>query len=274
MLKKISLGLILLATPSLAVEYQSPRTLGLGGAGRGGPLLNDSIYLNPSYASFTPTYSLTGGYLWFDKGRNYNLSVEDSRTEMFQAGMGYTKREQNSTLNLGASKTLISNLGIGVGAKYVIDNDTGSKTMNFSLSSSYIATPWAYVSVVVDNVLESADTQARNLYRTVYLGTKFLPLDKVTLYVDPLYSPNYKLGPKAGVAAGAEITVMSDFLLRLGRFQHGEISHLNTRGIGNGIGLGYLGPKVRFDYSFTRINSADGGYGLSTSNSLETTVFF
>ena len=257
-----------------AVEYQSPRTLALGGAGRGGPLLNDSIYLNPSYASFTPTYSLTGGYLWFNQGRNYNFSVEDSRTELFQAGLGYTKREQNSTINLGASKTLMSHWGVGLGAKYIIDNDSGKKTSNFSLSTSYIAAPWAYVSLIADNLISSRDSTSRNLNRTFYAGIKVLPMERVSVFADPLYSPEYKAGAKAGFALGTEITVMSDFLLRLGRFQQGEISHLNTRGCGSGIGLGYLGPKIRFDYAFTRISSTDAGYGASTSNSIETTIFF
>src|ERR1035437_8251713 len=108
-----------------AVEYQSPRTLGLGGAGRATPLLNDAIYLNPSYASFAPVYSLASGYTSIRPGgRNYNLSIQDSRTELFQAGVGFTKREGDSAVNIGASKLVVERLGFGLGSKFIINDQT------------------------------------------------------------------------------------------------------------------------------------------------------
>src|SRR4051812_23643954 len=68
-----------------ASDFHSPRTAALGGAGHAGPLLNDGVYLNPSFASFLPSYSVSGNLLLFHgpdgpngdpsyHGRNYNVS--------------------------------------------------------------------------------------------------------------------------------------------------------------------------------------------------------
>jgi hypothetical protein len=265
---------LLFSSQVFAIEYQSPRTLALGGAGRGGPLLNDSIYLNPSYASFTPIYSMSGGYTWFNSGRNYNVSVQDSRTEMLQAGVGYTRREQNSAFNLGVSKQVIAQLGFGLASKFIVDDHSNKLTSDFMFSSAYIATQFLYSAIIVDNLLQTADGKARNLYRTFYLGLKLIPTKEVEFYIDPLYSPDYPGGKKLGISAGVELGLLSDFYFRAGRFVDAEISYLNTRGEGWGIGAGWIGPKINFDYAIHRVTSDHLGHGLTTAHSLTTTIFF
>jgi len=273
--------LTLLATISLnanAVEYQSPRVLSLGGSGRGAPFLNDSIYLNPSFGSFQPIYALAGGYNWFSnasgKGRNYNASIQDSRTELFQAGVGYTKREQSSAINIGASKQVIAKLGVGLGSKTIIDNTTSNMTTDFLFSTSFLAGHWIYASFIVDNLLDKDSGHARNLYRTFYLGVKLIPIEQIQFYLDPLYSPTSNAGTKAGSSAGVEISMLADFFLRAGRFQDGEIAYLNSRGEGYGVGVGYVGPKFHFDYAYNKVNTSHSGASPTTSNSVEMTVFF
>ena len=259
--------------PVFAVEYQSPRTLALGGSGRAAPLLNDAIYLNPSYASFTPVYAVSGGYEWFNGGHNYNASVQDSLTELFQGGVGYTRREQNSALNFGASKQVIRRLGIGIGAKIIFDNNTGKTTNNYSFSTSFIATEWMYSSLVVDNVLEYQGDRDRNLYRTIFIPFKFRPTKSIELFVDPLYSPSYTAGPKAGVSLAVEFALMADFYFRMGKFINGEVTYLNTRGDGFGIGAGWIGPKINIDYGMSRTLSADSNNPLTTIQSVAFTMF-
>src|SRR5689334_537537 len=104
--KKLSVVLLLgLCVSANASDFHSPRTAALGGAGHAGPLLNDAIYLNPSYASLLPAYSISANYVAFRgtetlpddshpySGNNFNLSVQDGHTEAFQAGLGYTRRD-------------------------------------------------------------------------------------------------------------------------------------------------------------------------------------
>jgi hypothetical protein len=267
--------LILLALPRSAsgVEYQSPRTLGLGGAGRAAPLLNDAIYLNPSHASFTPIYSLYTGYNRFDGGRNYNVSVLDSRTELFQAGLGYTVREGDAVVNVGASKQVLERFGVGLGSKLLIGRNGANRISELTFSTSFIALPWMYTSLIIDNLIEDQARLRRSLYRTAYLAFKFIPARKVEFFVDPLYSPSYTQGKKAGYSAGMELGMLEDFYLRLGRFVDGEVAHLGTRGTGYGFGLGWIGPKLNVEYGMSRTLSVHQG-SPGTAHSGAMTVFF
>lgn len=278
MIKKVltplAIILLSLSTTVQAVEYQSPRTLGLGGAGRGAPLLTDAIYLNPAYSSFITSYSLHAGYLWFEEGRNYNVSIQDSRTEMFQAGIGFTRREQNAVLNIGASRTVVDRLGFGLGSKIVFDDGTGERTTNFLFSTTFLASNWMYASLIIDNLLEGDSSRARNLYRNFYLGFKFFALKELLIYVDPVYSPNYPYGNKAGFSAGAEFAMMADFFLRVGKFVDGEVAYLNTRGDGWGIGLGWLGPKVNFEFALHRVTSDHRQHKNHAAQTTSVTIFF
>jgi hypothetical protein len=257
-----------------AVEFQSPRTLALGGAGRAGPWLTDSIYLNPSFASYTPVYTLSGAYTGYKQGRNYNVSVQDSRTEAFQAGAGYTKREQSGAVNLGASKAFMKTLGIGVGSKFIFDNSTGSMTSDFIASASYIAAEWVYASVIVDNLIAGTDQTSRQLNRTAYVAFKFIPTKKVGIFFDPSYTPAYSLGKKSGYNVGVELGVMDDLYFRIGKFQDAEITHLNTRGSGFGIGGAWVGPKLSLEYAMSRALSTHSGIGFTTAQSAAMVIFF
>jgi hypothetical protein len=264
----------LMISTSHAVEFQSPRTQALGGAGRAGPWLTDSIYLNPSFGSYLPLYALTGAYTSYDGGRNYNISVQDSRAEFLQAGAGFTKREQNSVISLGASRSFAKTLGLGLGSKILVDNHTDKMTSDFVLSTSYIALPWAYASMVVDNLMQGSEQKARNLYRTAYLGLKIIPTKKVEFFVDPFVSPDYPGGNKAGYHAGVELGVMNDFFLRLGKFQDAEVPQLNQRGSGFGYGFGWFGPKLSLDYAVQRTLTTHSGGGLNTAHSGSMSIFF
>ena len=257
-----------------AVEYQSPRTLGLGGAGRAAPLLNDAIYLNPSHASFTPIYSLYAGYVRFESGRNYNVSVLDSRTELFQAGLGYTVREGDAVVNLGASKQVIERLGVGLGSKVILGRNGERPLSELNISTSFVALPWMYTSLIIDNLIEDRTRISKGLYRTAYLAFKFIPARKIEFFVDPLYSPSYALGKKAGFSAGMELGMLEDFYLRVGKFQDGEIAHLGTRGSGHGFGLGWIAPKLNVEYALSRTLQTHTTGGGDVAHSGALTVFY
>jgi hypothetical protein len=267
-------AIFLVFSGAQAVEFQSPRTLSLGGAGRAGPWLTDSIYLNPSFASYTPIYVLSGAYTGFNQGRNYNVSVQDSRTEIFQAGAGFTKREQNTAINLGASKAFMKSLGVGVGSKLLFDNGSGIMTSDFNVSSSYIAAQWMYVSVIIDNLIAGQAQTNRQLIRTGYVAFKFIPTKKVEFFVDPFFSPDYSGGKKAGYHAGIELGIMDDLYFRVGKFQDAEITHLNTRGSGFGIGGAWVGPKLSLEYAMSRALSTHSGVGFTTAQSGSVLIYF
>jgi hypothetical protein len=264
---------ILGSTQTYATEYLSPRTLGMGGAGRGAPLLNDAIYLNPSYASFTPVYSVSGDYTWFEGQRNYNLSVQDARTELFQAGVGFTRREQNGAINIGASRTVVRQLGVGIGSKILIDDGSSKMTTDMMFSTSFIASQEMYASLIIDNILNSEEGRKRNLIRTIYLGFKFIPTKEIQIFLDPLYSPDYADGKKSGYSVGFEIGILADFFLRAGKFVNAEVPYMNTRGDGFGYGIGWIGPKINFDWAMHRVTSNHAGKPFTTAQSFAMTIF-
>ncbi|MGE0615183.1 MAG: hypothetical protein AB7P04_06055, partial [Bacteriovoracia bacterium] len=147
-------------------DYHSPRTAALGGAGHAGPLLNDSIYLNPSYSTFIQTQSIGFGLQKYSGdngyyGRLYNLSVQDGRSALFAAGAGYTVKENGAYLHMGAAKSFIQRTGFGLGAKFYLPNSSASQAardLNFSFSG--ILSEWMQLSFTIDNLLSSPSSQA------------------------------------------------------------------------------------------------------------------
>ncbi|MGK5089934.1 hypothetical protein WDW86_20475 [Bdellovibrionota bacterium FG-2] len=253
----------------LASDYHSPRTAAIGGAGHAGPLLNDAIYLNPSFGSFMPAYSLSANYLFFKSprpsgqdfdahhGHTANVSVQDGRSELFQAGVGFTQTDASRIVNIGASKAFLQRYGVGIGAKLLLPFQENRTMIQDGLASvSLIASDWCQVVGVVDNVLETSDGKARGLYREYIAGTKLNIQSMILLYFDPHLAPSVsQLGqPSFGFESGIEFTAMSDLLLRGGIFRDAHVPFVNTRGSGYGLGFGWLAPRVSFDFAMSRIS--------------------
>jgi hypothetical protein len=266
----ISIGLALIGASTLldaarcfAEDFQSPRTMALGGAGHAGPLLNDSIYLNPSYSSFLPTYAVSGNFEWANfqdgsyKYKIDNASVQDGRSDLFQAGVAYTHRDDGTFIHIGAGRSLISQrLGLGLGGKLFMPAADGSPHM-FDSTFSMTGIPFESVqtALIVDNLIESQTEQQYGLFREFIVGTKF-NLEKIVLvYIDPHYVPDLTTNSKYGYEAGAEWPIMVDFFLRAGVFHSSNVPALGngTRGNGFGLGAGMLSPKVSVDYGLSRV---------------------
>lgn len=258
----------LFVTPTLAraSDYQSPRTVALGGAGHAGPLLNDSIFLNPSYVSFLPTYSVSGSVLFFKgthptigdnyHGRNYNVSIQDGRTETLQAAISYTLREDGFMIHLGVSKAVLQSLGFALSGKFY-GTTFGSPNMgqDITFSTTFLPNAWMQTALIVDNILENDQGLPKNIYREITLGTKF-NLEKIVLvYADPHYTPNLpNSNQRFGYELGMEFIMMSDFMFRVGMFQNSMIAHQGMYGNGYGAGVGFLGPKISLDYGLQRVS--------------------
>lgn len=264
---------LLLTSFSFAVEYQSPRIIALGGAGRALPTLNDAIYLNPGFASLVPLYSLSAGIRWYEYGKNYNISVQDSRTELFQAGVGYTRRSRNSAINLGASKKAVDKLGVGLGGKIIIDQGTYTTTTDTILGTAFAATPWYYSGLVIDNLFQTSSGIQRGLYRTFYLANRFEAFRSIQFYIDPFYSPSYTY-KKLGYSAGLEFHLLADFQLRMGQFVNSDQPHLQTRGNGYAFGVGWIGPRISLEYAFQKLTHCDNNVPISISNAVQLNIFF
>ena len=269
----------LLAPTSIwASDFQSPRTLALGGSGHAGPLLNDPIYLNPSFISFNQSYAIGFSYLKYSNagfhGRDYSFSLQDGKNEMFQAGAAYTRREDGALVHVVASKALIPGISAGVGGKMLITND--QKTVrDMTVSFGGAVNDWIQLAFLTDNIIQSDLGKAHGLYREIIVGSKFNVMGIVMAYVDPHYAPSAEGGGKFGHEVGLEFTLMSDLFLRVGTFRNSNVfQQSGKRGNGWGGGIGWVGPRISFDYAFSRVNDDRGGLIEAGSHTLGTTVFF
>ena len=254
------------AVEARASDFESPRIAALGGSGRAGPLLNDAIFLNPSYASFLNTYSLAANYELFNAGFEdasgqspigghlLSLSIQDGRSDVFQAGIAVTRREDIALINLGGSKMIIADrLAIGVHGKLGLPNDgSGQKIFDAGFSGSYAYSAWLQASLTVDNLLQGKSAQARGFYRQVSLGTKLTLEGIAWFFIDPHWTPDLTTG-QLGFNAGIEVPILTDLLLRAGKFNDSHIAFMNSVSSGYGLGIGWLAPKISLDYGFQRV---------------------
>lgn len=267
------------AASSWASDFESPRTLALGGAGHAGPLLNDPIYLNPSFVSFNQSYAIGLSILKYSNdpyhGRNYNLSLQDGRTEAFQAGVGYTVREDASLVHVVASRQVIPTvLSAGVGAKMLFaPNQKTARDITVSMGGA--VTPWMQLALITDNLIQSDEGKAHGLYREIILGSKINVMGIVFAYIDPHLAPSVPGGNSFGHEMGLEFTLMADLFLRLGTFRNSNVFYQSgLRGNGWGAGIGWVAPRISIDYALSRVNDSRGGLQQTTSHNFGATIFF
>lgn len=251
---------------AFASDFHSPRTEALGGAGHAGPIMGDSIHLNPSFNSFFPQHSLSFSYLLYGNGqttgpggvtdyygRTMNVSVLDgSPSALFQAGASYTVSERNSVIHVSASKMFLSKYSIGIGSKFILPSAPGSdRVIDGSASATAVLSSWLQVSVTGDNLLGLSNAVGFN--REFVLGTRFNAMNIVYVYADPHY---LELGngvqSSFGYELGLEFPLMDAVYFRLGTFKNSRVAYQNGYGDGYGAGLGWIGPKIAFEYSFSR----------------------
>jgi hypothetical protein len=247
--------------PATANEFRSPRSTALGGAGHANPLLNDSVFQNPSFASFLPVYSWSGNFkaLGEGRGRAYSVSVLDGRSELFQASAAYTVRDELTALHFGASRKVHPKMTVGVGAQlyYSKAKDRFDSSRNLSLSTTIAPADWLQLAVIGENLVTSSETSQLGLEREVILGTKFKITEKVLLYADPRArlgsSSERSDNPALAYEAGGEFQIFKDLYLRMGTFRNILHPDLRLRSRGFGYGIGWVAPRLSFDFAIERI---------------------
>jgi hypothetical protein len=264
-----------------ASDFRSPRTSALGGAGHAGPILNDGIYLNPSYAAFLPTYGISINYLAYTSptdpygsqlyhGHILNASIQDGSNPLFQAGVGVSLRDSGKLINFGAAKAAIKQLGFGIGAKIYLPN-AGPNISDTSFSTTWAITKWIQAAFIADNLIQSQNEVLDGFYREFTLGTKFNIQSIMLIYIDPHLTPWAPGLPSYGYEAGLELTPFTDLFFRLGVFHNANLPELNnTRGAGFGLGVGWIGPRLSLDYGLSHVTQP----GTELAHVIGATIFF
>jgi len=236
----------------VASDFHSGRTAGLSGSGHAAPLLNDAIFLNPAFEAFLPTYSLGAAYLKSNAGRNYSVSLQDGRAELFQAGVAYTVREDTTFVHVGTSKSFIQRTGVGLGGKFYFSNATRTGGRDLIFSVTGVPTEWFSTALVIDNLLQTDAGTSRGFYRELIIATKF-NIEKIFLiYFDPHLAPSAPVAGGYGFEGGLEFVFGTDLFLRVGASKNAYIPWLAQRGRGYSAGIGWLSPRMAFDYAISR----------------------
>jgi hypothetical protein len=255
--------LTVFSVSAMASDFHSARTEALGGAGHAAPLLNDAIYLNPAFASFLPSYSFSADYGFYSggavnpDGSNFfhgdvsNVSIQDGRSQVFQAGVAGSQFEDAQELHIGASKAIIKQLGVGIGSKFIFPNDGNPVDRDLTFSLAGVISDMFQAVFVVDNLLDSNPGE-HGMYREYIVGTKINVLGILMLYIDPHYVPD--LPVSWGYESGAELTFFKDFFFRGGLFENSQIPYESARGNGYSFGAGWLGPRISIDYAYSHAN--------------------
>ena len=256
---------ILLMTNKVGYSYDfiPARTLGLSTSGRGGPLLNDSIMVNPAFISFQNTMSFSGSYLWQrpyfgtpdDLNRAFHVSVIDAKNEYFNAGVAFTRRHDADLVHLALSKKITEAISVGVvGKKFVPKGtaifttetrpgsayDLGASTA-FVVPKEFIGMPLQF-GITSENLTSSSGKEALGGVKQVGAGGKLGLKDMLTVYVDHVrYFPKQS-GSWSNSSLGAELALGLEFFARGGLLGFTEK--------GWSAGFGWYGPKISIQYGF------------------------
>jgi hypothetical protein len=270
----------LLNSPALGSDVMMPRAAALGNSTHASPLFVDAVFLNPSYAAFVPSFSFSTYYAPFSSsdssafGRNYTLAVIDGRSPLFQAGAGYTVRDDGRMVHMGIGKGFAEVFGAGLGGKMYLSASGNIPTVfEMTASVTYIMTGWLQMAVISDNLIENSTSLSAGLYREITLGTKVNVENVANVFIDPHWTPS--LGANAwGYEAGIELTPMTDLAVRFGAFKNSSIAVYNGRGTGFSTGIGWMAPKLSLDYAWMRILDSPAGVPASSVHVFGANIFF
>ncbi|MBU6374719.1 MAG: hypothetical protein KGQ59_01875 [Bdellovibrionales bacterium] len=219
------------------------------------------MFQNPSFASFLPVYSWAADFkaLGEGRGRVYNVSVMDGMSQFFQAAAAYTVRDELTAVHISASKKIHPRIAFGIAGKLFFSRNKGSidNSKNINLSATGAPFDWFQLAFIADNLLTPSATSQLGLERELVLGTKFKASEKLLFYIDP----RTRLGdglkipsnPRFGYEVGSEVAIFKDLFLRVGTFKNISHPDVQTKANGFAYGIGWIAPKISFDFAMERI---------------------
>ena len=243
------------------VNFETTRLKSTGGAGVGALLLDEATILNPAPLAF---FSLSSIYVQKNKMkfRNYGgtppvnppesghtgIILSDTSDQM-KGSVSYIKMQQEFNQRKRLAASLASGDGkFAVGATLRIIKDRVSpdgisvenreyKQMIFGLSHVH-SNHFSLGLVLIDPFEENpSDTR-------VLIGGQYDFADFVFFLLDLGANYNHPLSETVVYRSALKIRILDDLLLRFGVY---EDKGLKERG--NGIGVGWVQPRLSFDFS-------------------------
>lgn len=264
---KLALGLTLFGAAlicnpvhSKALSFETTRLKSTGGAGVASALVNEATVLNPAPMAFFKVSSIylqkgsadvtqTAPGESFSGEQPDDLAVIATDTKgdvsgslgYLKTSSGYSKRNQ---FVAAIAKAAGKSSSIGFSTKFTKDelsddgvNITKESRKQFNMGIAHALSPSFTLGLVAIDPLGEVEQERRTL-----IGAQYVFRDMVSVMADLGADQNNNLSDTLLYRAALQLKVYNDFFLRVGTF--------NDKGLGekgNGVGLGWVGPKLVFE---------------------------
>lgn len=239
--------------------FETTRLKATGGAGVASPLLDEANYLNPASSAFfnigsfyiqkndLSTESEVGGTPNTIESDQYAVIATDSKRS--KAGsISYNKMTigRDEVRQIGASLSTPVGQRSAIGASFNhqrerLFDDNNELTENTYKVTTFGVTHALNKQLFLGLVLKDA-FRSRPNNSTAMAGLHYFYKDYVNLILDVGADYRNNLSDSAKWNAAAEIKIMNDFMLRFGFFDDKGLAIK-----GNGIGVGWVQPKLTFE---------------------------
>jgi hypothetical protein len=261
---KVSLVItgLFLTVNANALDFESARTTGLSGSGRGGPLMTDTIFVNPSALAFQNVQALSGTFDWLTNPASppgttnhlFNGSVVDGKNQYVDAGLAFTRRPDLDLIHLALAKQVMPWGAIGATVKRFSSGSANPQSINqvtgfdgglsaaVVIPADMLASPQVSFGLTAENLIHDAAKEATIGPRQLGGGVKATFEKLLALYADAVVNQSNVSGAWTTYSGGAEIGLGSDFYIR------GGLSGYRQKGWSYGVG--WTGPKIAINYGF------------------------
>lgn len=264
---KLALGLTLISTAlisnpvhSKALSFETTRLKSTGGAGVASALVNEATVLNPAPMAFFKVSSIylqkgTADVTQTEPGSSFagenpdDFAVIASDTKGDVSGsIGYLKTtsgySERNQFVAAIAKAAGKSSSIGFTTKFTKDelsddgvNKTKKSYKQFNMGIAHALSPSFTLGLVAIDPIGEIEEERRTL-----IGAQYVFRDMVSVMADLGADQNNNLSDTLLYRAALQLKVYNDFFLRVGMFDDKGLGEK-----GNGVGLGWVGPKLVFE---------------------------
>lgn len=259
-------------TVSPVVDFQSARTLGLAGAGKGKPTLTDSIFLNPSGLALEEIQAISATYDWLNhvepavgstNQRVLNASIIDGRNPYVAGGLAYTRRPDLDIIHAAIGKKVLDWMAVGLsGKRYttrpsfadIAGSNTGydlGVSLTFAPNAELMPVPFS-IAIVGDNLVRHPGNEPYIGGRKAGVGARISLKDILYLYGDVTRTMRIVGDDWSSVNVASELSIGG------GLFARGGVMMGARKGWG--IGGSWMAPRIGLNYGYQKRTGPRDGY--------------
>jgi len=243
-------------------ELRGAKPLGMGNAGHGLADDNSALDYNPAAMSSQQRYGVEALYQWLqDSQSSFRASILDSKTSMVGTGISYVrdqletngeKTETRDNYNIAISFPVTPYAAFGVLLRFLEFQDKYLSTLGYGV----IIKPASDYLTLGATFHDATPINGKNpgLMKRIATGISSRLGDAITIVADSEKETGSEARDETDYSVGGEISLMQQFKLRGGyMWRNIEGNNYYT------LGIGWMAPRVSFDYGFRQnVREAQG----------------